>query len=60
MPKQFITIISGVIVVVAVVAVGVLKSVGLLDGDTANTAVSLLIGLLAGGGIVSAGRKPRG
>jgi len=57
MTKQFLTVISGVIVVAAVVAVGVLKTLGLLDGDTANTAVSLLIGLVAGGGIATVGRK---
>ena len=51
MNKKFLTLTNGLLVVAAVVGVGVLKSLGLLDGDTANTAVSLLLGLLAGAGI---------
>jgi len=44
----------------AVVVVGVLKTLGLLDEDSAGQAVTLLIGLIAGAGAGVAGSRPKG
>lgn len=55
--KPFLTLASGLIVVAAVVGVGVLKTLDLLDDDSTNTAISLLVGLLGGLGIGTVGRK---
>lgn len=44
-------VLAGLVIAGAVVLVGIIKQLGLLDGDTANTAISMLIGLIAGGAV---------
>lgn len=55
--STYVTYASGLVMVGAIVGVGMLKVAGLLDDDTANTAVSLLIGLVGGGAIATYGRR---
>ena len=57
MNKSYATIATGVVIVALVVGVGVLKTTGLLDGDTSNTAISTLLGFLGGGAIGMFGRR---
>lgn len=56
--KTYMTYVTGLVAVAVIIGVGVLKTAGLLDNDTANTAVSFVIGLGAGGAAGIYGRRP--
>ena len=56
--KEYMTIITGLCIVGAIIVTGVLKAAGLLDGDTASTALGLLVGLIGGGAATHLGKRP--
>lgn len=50
----------GIVICATLIGVGVLKNLGLLDGDTTNTVTSILIGLGLYKGVSIAGNKFNG
>lgn len=55
--RPYLTLISGLVVVGAIVAVGAAKTAGIIDGDTYSTAISYILGLLTSFGVVAFGKK---